>query len=420
MLKKKQLTEAPLGYWEEKSYMLAIPKDENYMLTKEDIERISSIEGVTVTDTHYSTEGFIELKLEYDEENYEIGIFPGPVSVPPYYLNKNFWFKEEEAKAILEAHKSLTIFMEFKKNAKKSFHLQLKLATALVPDMLALLDESAERVLPAKWVIEAANSKVLPSSKDLFVVQAVEEKDGKVWLHTHGLCRCHTTELEILDSNRENSQNHYNLLNTYAMYILDKTVPFDPRTESAYIGRLIDGSPVVTTCRSWTESLDEYKKLSLGNLKDRKEGHNSKTSVVFLYMSEEDEKNGKLTKVSVYDDMWGDNPLFFYSDEETNRMKALAKERFDYVKKAFKDKDNQILIKIGLPLKEKGSFEHIWFELMSFKGEKFKAKLTQEPYDVPDIHTGDEAWFELADVTDWIIYTKNFLVNPSSVYLLED
>ena len=159
--------------------------------------------------------------------------------------------------------------------------------------------------------------------------------------------------------------------------------------------------------------------MKLGNLKDREGGHNTKTNIIFLYQSEEDEKKDILRKVSVYDQLWGENPLFFFSDEETSRMKNLALERFDYVEKAFKTKENSVLLKIGLPLKEKGKFEHIWFELLEIKGDKFLAKLTQEPYDVSTMHTGDEAWYTVEDVTDWIIYTKDFAINPDNVYLLE-
>ena len=142
--------------------------------------------------------------------------------------------------------------------------------------------------------------------------------------------------------------------------------------------------------------------------------------VLYFYIQcEEDEKNDVLSKVSIYDELWGDNPLFFFSNEETNRMKSLAKERFSYVIEEFKNKDNKILLKIGLPLKDKKNFEHIWFELLEIKGDKFKARLTQEPYDISDIHTGYEAWYTLKDITDWIIYTKEFAVNPSNAYLLE-
>jgi len=83
--------------------------------------------------------------------------------------------------------------------------------------------------------------------------------------------------------------------------------------------------------------LKEYKNLDLGGPQDREDGHNTKTSLIFLYKSEEDEENKVLTKVSEFNDLWGENPIFFISDEETARMKSLAMERFDYVKEEFKN-----------------------------------------------------------------------------------
>ncbi len=416
---KNKLTEQPLGYWEEKSYMMVIPKNNEENILKNAVERLSSSTQFKVKDINYAVDGVINFKVIYDEQEYEVGIYLGGISVPDYYLYQNFLFSEEEKEAILNARTAITIFMKFKENAKKSFHLQLKLACGLVPDLIGLLDESAEKMLSAKWVKMASTSKVLPSSKDLFNVQAVNGKNNKVWLHTHGLCRCGITELEILDSDNEHYKNHYNLIATYAMLLLDKKESFDQLRNSAYIGELINGYPIVVTCVPWTEGILEYKKLKLGGFDDRKNGHNSKTSIIFLYTSEENENNRVLSKVSLYDKLWGDNPLFFFSDEETNRMKELARERFSYVKKAFKNKDNTILIKIGLPLKEEGQAEHIWFELLEIKCDKFKAKLTQEPYGIPDIHTGYEGWYTVDDVTDWIIYTKVCAVNPSNTYLLE-
>ena len=204
------------------------------------------------------------------------------------------------------------------------------------------------------------------------------------------------------------------------MYLIDKKEEEEPYWNGTYIGRLINDYPVVVTCIPWIDGISEYKRLKLGGAKDRQSGHNTKTSILFLYTSEQDEKNRVLSKVSIYDKLWGENPLFFFSDEETNRMRDLARERFFYVEKNFQKKASAILIKVGLPLKEEGGFEHIWFELLEIKGKKFKAKLTQEPYADLGIHTGDEKWYTKEDVTDWIIYTEDAAINPSNAYLLED
>ncbi len=415
---KKKLIEAPLYYWEEKSYMMVIPNKPDEEILKKGIDRLKANKEFSIIETNYDVKGYIEVQIEYDKKRYEVGFYLGDICVPEYYLTHHFFFDREEKESLLNAKKAVTIFMEFGNDSKKSFHLQLKIATTLVPDLIGVMDESGEKMMPKKWVLMTAESKTLPSARDLFTVQAVQGKHNKVWLHTHGLCRCHLTELEILDSDQEHFEQHYNLLSTYAMYLIDKNGSVNP-FDSAYIGRLINGYPVVVTCKSWTEGILEYKKLKLGGEKDRREGHNSKTSIVFLYKSEEDEQGDVLSKVSLYDELWGENPLFFFSDEETERMRELARERFAYVKEQFKTKENTILIKIGLPLKEKGKFEHIWFELIEIKGNKFKAKLTQEPYDIPDIHTGYEAWYQLNDVTDWIIYTKEMAISPNNAYLLE-
>lgn len=417
---KDKLVEQPLGYWEESSYMMVIPKNDDDNILKDSMERLSSCKEFEIKDTHYDVKGVIHFTVIYEKQEYEVGIYVGGISVPEYYLYHSFLFSEEEKKGILNASRALTIFMKFSANAKESFHLQLKLAMILVPDLIGILDESAEKMLPAGWARMAASSKVLPSSADLFNVQAVNGKDGKVWLHTHGLCRCGITELEILESDTKHYQQHYNLLSTYAMFLLDHKESYSPIGQGAYIGRLINGYPVVVTCIPWVDGIGEYKKLKLGGAKDRKSGHNSKTSIVFLYTSEENENNRIFDKVSIYNELWGDNPLFLFSDEETERMRDVARERFSTVQKAFQNPDNAILIKIGLPLKEKGKAEHIWFELLEVKEDKFKAKLTQEPYDIPDIHTGYEDWYTVNDVTDWIIYTKKCAVNPSNAYLLEE
>jgi len=317
----------------------------------------------------------------------------------------------------MNAKVSLTMFMKFNNDAKKSYYLQLKLAVAMFPNMLGIMDESAEKMLPASWVKMTATSKVLPSADDLYSVQAVSSDNGEIWLHTHGLCRCGLTELEILNSDQENYNNHYNLISTLASYLLDKR---KDSVDSAYIGLLKNEQPVVATYLSWTEGLKEYNNLNLGNIEDRKDGHNSKTSIIFLYKSEEDENNKIFTKVTEFNNLWGENPIFFISDEETARMKDLAIERFDYVKKEFKNKENEVIIKIGLSVDNDNNYEHIWFKLIELNGDKFKAKLLQEPYDIKGIHEGDERMFTVADVTDWIIYTPSFNVTPGSVYLLEN
>lgn len=416
------LKEAPLEYWEEKSYMMAVPKDESKDILDGLFDRVAAVKGVEIkAKSLQSEEQPGKIILVYDSEEYEVGFYEGGFSLPGMPGQEKGFFSDEEIEGLKKASKALTIFMEFHEDSKKSFHLQLKLAVAMVPDLLGIMDESAEKMICAGWAVMAAESDVTPGANDLFAVQAVSGKHGEVWLHTHGLCRCGITELEVLKSNSDNYNNHYQVISTFASYLLDKKETFTPKTSSAYIGILTNNQPVVVTYVPWVEGLKEYKKLTLGGAADRENGHNSRTSLIFAYKSEEDEKSGKLSKISDFDRGWGDNPMFFISNEETARMKKLAMERFHFVKEQADNKDNNIIIKIGLPVDDKNTdndFEHIWFELIEFKEERFKAKLLQEPYGVHNMHTGDEGWYTVEDVTDWIIYTPAFSVSPDMAYLL--
>ncbi|MCM1090676.1 MAG: DUF4026 domain-containing protein [Butyrivibrio sp.] len=426
----EELKEAPLAYWEEQSYMMALTasKDGTGIELSEDMfDRVRAIEGLTLTAKSLPTaEAPGKLIFEYDGEKYEAGFFTGDFQMGPYLVSvmqsQNYLFTENEKSTFMLANTGLTLFMQFHEDCKKSYHVQLKLLVAMVPNLIGILDESAEKIISARWAVMAANSAITPGPEDLFIAQAVSDKGGEVWLHTHGLCRCGLMELEVLQSDAKHYTQHYQLLSTFASHLLDKGEPFIPGKSSRYIGVLTNGYPVVVTCLPWTEAIKEYKKLVLGGANERKDAHNSKTCPIFVYKSEEDEKNGKLSKVSEYDHMWGDNPMFFISNEETDRMRALARERFHFVREQAGQTGNKVIIKLGLLRDDSNGNpnerEHIWFELLGFEGDKFRAKLLQEPYAVASMHEGDEGVYSIDDVTDWLIYTPAGSVDPGKAYIL--
>lgn len=415
------LVEQPLGYWEKNSYMLAVTDDDLNTVVNNFFSRISKIEGLEVKEKQELTsEEPGQATIIYEDEEYFIGFYPTDFSLPELYLKNNYYFSNEEAHKLRNANKAFTIFMKFNNDCKKSYHLQIKLLVASVTNLLGILDESAERMLPGKWAYLCANTITLPGANDLYNVQAINTENGEVWLHTHGLCRCGITELEIIKSDNENCYAHYNLISTFASYLLDLKRENKEFNGLAYLGFLRNKKPILATYLIWTKGLEKYDNLDLGGIEDRKEGHNSKTSIIFLYDSDEDAKNGKLEFVNILNGLINDNPLFLRSNEETEIMRNLAKERFKFVKEQAQNKENKIDIKIALPIDdEENEYEHIWFNLIEFEGDKFKAKLTQEPYNVKSFHIGDESVFSIDDVTDWVIYTKKFSVNPSSVYLLD-
>ena len=289
--------------------------------------------------------------------------------------------------------------------------------------MAGMIDFCTERVLSGVWVKLAAQSMIQPSPDYLYAVQAVSNGNGQVWLHTHGLNRCGAIEVEILDSDQENYQNHSSILQTLGKRIISDHT-FIEEEDAFMVGRMNNGAYIVATWIAYEEALKLYPKDILGGIQDRKDGHNEATGVVYLYLSEKDFENKKYRHVSAINEYLSDNVLMMYSNEETLRMSALAKERLHYFSNAIKNEDTEGIMKIGLEVdeeykQEEGFREHIWFHIKEINGSKAQAVLTQEPYYIKDLHEDAEMEVDLNDLTDWILLTPEGSVTPDSVYLLE-
>lgn len=426
---------------EKLSFMSALT-NEKFAMSEELFEAVDKIKGVLIKEKSILPEEDIgSMLVSYEGCEYKVSFCFDECS-PDFLQNmQRRYFTEKEHEQIDNTRFLFSLAMQFSGNPQKSYHLQLKLIYAMIPEMTALYDKDAFIILNRKWVELAVKSELLPSIESLYNVHAVND-GAQVWLHTHGLSRCNLHELEILGSNVDDFNTHYSLLSCYAGVLVNEYIKsldskesiqddFNDFSEEVFnIGVFSDGEPIVAFSMPWEEAMRYYPKNIIGSYDERKDNHMSDSNVIFLYGSEEDMIKNRPRKIGEFSDKLNDNPMFFVSDIETERMSALAKERFYYIERLMKEKpvnveNFEILVKLGLPtLDENGDLdydnrEHIWFELLSFEGEKFKARLIQEPYYIPDIHEGDEGLYSVSDVTDWNIYIDNKAITPETVYCLD-
>lgn len=406
-----------------RSYMLAIPLNEEDIMDPEKVlGRLSASEGIQLR-TGFFEDGKIVVQADCLGDTYTLQAWPESFSVPEFYRVQHI-FPDMDFEALKAAETVLVTSMEFGEDPQASYHAQLKLLDIMVPDKLGVLDDSSEKILSPMWVSLAASSDIHPSPNYIFTVQAVGGEDGKVWLHTHGLNRCGIPELEIIDSNSEVYQSHYHIIANVASRILEEGAPA-PK-QPLFLGRLSDTVDLVITLVPWQEAVTKYDKKLLGGKEDRKQGHDGNSCCIFLYPSEEHYKKGDYRPVMMYDEILADNPLYYLTNQETARMKALAAERISYMKRAWEAGNVQILIKVGLQVDEKyrseyNDKEHIWFELLELcpGGASFRGRLTQPPYFVDDLHEGDEREYEFDQITDWLIFAPEYRISPDDVYLME-
>ncbi len=417
----------PLEGTIQKTYsdMLGVPRNQQDIDDIDKIfERVKSNDELEVLAKSTGDKTCVVVK--YKEEEYNVEFHVTTFDIPELFTI-NHLLDEESIKMIQESKRGLCVTMTFGTVNTVSYHLQLKMLNIMIPDLVAVVDFCCERIYSGKWVKLAAQSKVPPSPLYLYTVQAVSGKKDKVWLHTHGLNRCGGIELEIVDSNKENCNNHYNIIMALAGRIADKNSFINER-EPMYIARLSRDVELVATWVDWKRVMANMDKKDLGGVQDRDDGiHNGKTGIVYLYASEEDYNNEIYSPVSIYDKELADNPLIMYTNEETQRMKALATERLYVLKDCVKNKGAEALIKVGLePDQEyKTEYEldeefneHIWFELMELKENTFIAQLTQEPYYVNNLKAGDIREISYDDITDWTMLVEEQRITPDTVYLV--
>ena len=404
------------------SYMIMIPGNEKDLEDPQEIlRRIRELPGLRLLGEELS-DGQMELEIMYHDAFYQASISPAEFGTLPAHFRQQHSFCQEEVRELETREIGLCVNMEFLGDPLAAYHLQLKLGDAACAGALAVFDVSAEKIVSGRWVSLAAASNVPPSPGYLFTVQAVSDGEGEVWLHTHGLNRCGVTELEILGCTQENYGEQCHVIEMMAERLLERDRPLEPG-EPFFLARLSEWNMLVTALLPWREAIRFYDESILGGIADREQGngHDGETSCIFVYASEEDCKKGTLSQVSVFDEILAENPLYMLSTRETERMKALALERLQYLRESVGVEGRQCLVKLGIPVEDGGitDKEHIWFALREMSDAMLVAELINEPYYIQDLKCGDVGSYPVYMITDWLIVLEGMSITPDTVYLLD-
>ena len=404
------------------SQMLAVSASPDTQYDPEALLRRAESAAAFQLLSSHSEDDLLCLEISSGGEVFHAEICPVEFQLPELYRCQHL-FPDVDAEAIEQAQIGLSVEMEFGADPLASYHLQLKLICSLVPELLAVIDDSSEKILSGRWVTLAARSQVAPAPRYLYTAQAVSGDEDCVWLHTHGLNCCGCPELEVLNSTKETYQTHYNVLETLANRLLDEE-ELPGCGEPYFLAYVTQDIPLVVTLIPWEEAVEHYPDHMLGGKEDRSGGHDEDSCAIFVYPSEESIEKSEYSSLAIYDELLQENPIYMITTDETNRMHDLALERLSYFKAAFQDSQNKLLGKFGLLIDEEyrtenNCREHIWFEILDIQGDRFKARLTQEPYYVSGVHEGYECEFGPEDLTDWLIFTPKRRISPDDVYLME-
>ena len=304
-----------------------------------------------------------------------------------------------------------------------SLHAQLRLLAALAPDAVAMLDLSALHAKTGDWMRDAASASVPPAPTSFFSIHSVFGDDKKMWLHTHGLHRMGSIELDIFGARRRDAPALTELINNVARSFIDRGVPLpDTRFNAG------NGLPLVWL--PWEAALQRVDGAP-GGTADRDVDHAGERGVLFAPAKDSPER---LESPRCYVPVLEADPIFYVSSTETERMQRLARERlpsFLALQSRFAKKRKwNFHVKLGLPTDGDGrryciehggdgGAEHLWFDVHKATAKSVDGTLLNQPYRIASLREGQRGTFDLRLLTDWAIESPRGRYTPESVLQLE-
>ena len=135
----------------EKSYMLALPGEQEPEGRMEVLRRLKNAPDFKVVTADTEDEGSLEITVEYKGNRYRALLYPTGFELPEFYRCQHL-FPDVDIEVMERAESGLAVEMMFGEDALDSYHLQLKLIHAVLPDAVAVLDDSSEKILSGHWV----------------------------------------------------------------------------------------------------------------------------------------------------------------------------------------------------------------------------------------------------------------------------
>ena len=298
------------------------------------------------------------------------------------------------------------------------YHTALRAVDALAPDAVAVADEQRLQWLSGTWMRRAAASHAPPPPASLYSLHVVVD-DDHAWMHTHGLLRCGSIEVEALDVPREHVDSVAHLVRAAASRFIERGPP--PPGESFEVG---DG--LVLAWRPWDACAAERPDAALGGTDDR-DDHDGLVGTLVVPTGR---KRGLLRRVPVWAPVTDlvpiidDEPLFYVSTMETRRMAMLASDRFRDFRSLFRRHggrdDWTFMVKLGYQIDDDESdpdraSEHLWFDVHGIDGAEIDATLLNAPIQIARMEAGDRAIHTADQLSDWTVHTPDGAFGPDRV-----
>jgi hypothetical protein len=241
--------------------------------------------------------------------------------------------------------------------------------------------------------------------------------DAGGWLHTHGLLRCRTPELEMLDVPRESlEQMADGLLCTAGLFVRRGPPPADRafRPHGA----------LTLTWLPWQQGIRKVRRGVPGATKqDRDGGHSAPSAILFSYR---DGFFGRRYRCPAWDAReFEADVLIGQHADVTEWQRRSATQQFPRYMALFErfgpEEGWSFPVKLGYATDQSAgaATEWMWFEVHAITPEAVDATLLNTPHYVSYLSKGQRRTHSLELMADWAIHSPYGVFGPDTAVELE-
>lgn len=300
---------------------------------------------------------------------------------------------------------ALSVFTHLPPDCQSAYQAQVAVVHALAPEALAVYDANAQTLLCPPSVADLAAVAVPAPPSRLYSIHVVLG-DELAWLHTHGLRRCGTVEVELVDVPKERVADMKALLEAAASRLIEEAAP--PSMCAAFeVSR--------ETKVSWIPWSKAARKLKIqGPGAKRDPAHCEGTGVLMA-------KPGRwkfcLPHVAIEA-----RPRVLVSRAETRRMADGARARWErFVRLAGAHAGEEgwaFLAKASFPAAGPCGPEHLWMSVTEADAEGFTGEVMSHPCRA-SIAPGDRLRNELESLSGFQVRSPHGAFGPDELARLE-
>lgn len=345
------------------------------------------------------TEG--ELQWAIDGMEWRAGLGPAPREALQVLIAAGRAAPELAAPGTM----ALSVFTHLPPSCQAAYQAQVAVVHALAPEALAVYDANAQTLMSPPVVADLATVAVPAPPSRLYSIHVVLG-DGLAWLHTHGLRRCGTVEVELVDVPKDRISDMKMLLQAAASRLIEEAAP--PSMCTAFeVSR--------ETKVFWVPWAKAARKLSIAGPGARRDpAHTVGTGVLRA-------KPGRWRSCAPEAAIDG-RPRVLVSRAESQRTAAGARERWDrfvrLVDEHGSDEGWSFLAKASFAAGGPCGPEHLWMAVEDADADGWTGRVLSNPCRAT-IAAGDSRRSELAELSGFQVRSPHGTFGPDELAELE-